>query len=64
MAIEGQWIRVEADCRGYTNTFKCSECGSIVALNAFSKWCEYPYCPWCMAEMVDTDEEEAFRSDE
>ena len=57
MAIEGVWIRYKPDCRGWTDTFKCSNCGEIVQCE-LGKECEYPYCPWCRCEMVETEEDD------
>ena len=57
MAIEGVWIRYKPDCRGIMDTFKCSNCGSFVTVWVYDKECEYPYCPWCRCEMVETVEE-------
>lgn len=57
MGAEGVWSRVNADSRGYADIFKCSNCGSYVHLGTFEKECDYPYCPWCRAEMVDSIEE-------
>lgn len=58
MSCEGVWIRVGADSRGYADMFKCSNCGMIVSTRIFYKECEYPYCPYCRCEMVETEEEE------
>lgn len=58
MAAEGVWIKVDPDNRGYAQGFKCSNCGSVIALMAFYTECDYPYCPWCRAEMVETVEVE------
>lgn len=49
----GIWIPINADCRGYTNHFRCSVCKSDVHLDNFSKWCDYLYCPFCGKEMDD-----------
>lgn len=59
MGVEGVWIRVVPDCRGFTDTFKCSNCGSFVSVRAYDKECGFPYCPWCRCEMVGTVEEAA-----
>lgn len=56
MAAEGVWIRVNPDGRGYTDTFKCSNCGQFVVLRVFAKECEFPNCPWCRCELAETEE--------
>ena len=56
MAAEGVWIRVNPDGRGYTDTFKCSNCGQFVVLRMFAKECEFPNCPWCRCELTETEE--------
>ena len=58
MGAEGVWIKNNPDSRGYSDTFKCSNCGSMVYLAAYYTDCDYPYCPWCRAEMVDSIEED------
>ena len=56
MGCEGVWVKVNPDSRGYTDTFRCSECGSKISLRAFDTECVYPHCPWCRSEMIDTIE--------
>ena len=56
MAVEGVWVKRNPDTRGYANRFKCSECGFVIVLGVYDKECEYPYCPWCRAEMIETVE--------
>lgn len=58
MACEGVWIKINADTRGYTNRFACSNCGSHVTIGAYDTDCDYPYCPWCRCEMIETWETE------
>ena len=57
MAVEAVWVKQDADTRGYTSIFKCSECGMIVHLYLYAKECEFPYCPFCRAEMIGTEDE-------
>ena len=56
MGREGVWVKVNPDSRGYTDTFRCSACGSQVALRDFDTECDYPNCPWCGSEMIETIE--------
>lgn len=57
MSVEGVWVKQNPDCRGYADHFKCSNCGSVVAMAIFDTECDYPNCPWCRAEMIETVEE-------
>ena len=41
------FIPVNKDCRGYTNCFKCTECGANIYTADYSRWLEYRFCPYC-----------------
>lgn len=57
MGVEGVWVKIKPDSRGYTDCFKCSNCGTFVYMRLYYTECEYPYCPWCRCELIDTEEE-------
>ena len=48
--VHGEWI-ANKDERGYTDTFACSVCDSIVQYAYQVKECDYEYCPHCGARM-------------
>lgn len=49
--IHGQWIKINPDCRGYSNTYECSNCKSYIYTYLFEKYCDYEFCPRCRAIM-------------
>ena len=53
----GQWIGQNKDCRGYCDSFKCSECGAMIYPNCVQKECDYPSCPFCLADMEEDENE-------
>ena len=48
---QGEWIGQNKDCRGYCDSFKCSECGALIYSNCVQKECDFPSCPFCLADM-------------
>lgn len=48
---KGYWIGQNKDCRGYCDSFKCSECGALIYPNCVQIECDYPSCPFCLADM-------------
>lgn len=42
-----RFLPVNADCRGYTDTFRCSECGRPITASSVTKELDYDFCPWC-----------------
>ena len=49
----GSWEAVDPDVRGYTNKFRCTNCGRNIRLAEYTKACSYDYCPECDAKMSD-----------
>lgn len=47
----GQWVPVNADSRGYTETFECSYCKERIYRDHCMKRNDYPNCPYCLADM-------------
>ena len=45
---------INADCRGYTDMFKCPNCGANVQMPYMAKECVYDFCPYC-GEKVDEE---------
>ena len=46
-----EWKPLDETLFGKTDTFECSECWSRVFLKHKLARCNYPYCPFCLAEM-------------
>jgi len=42
-----RFIPENADIRGYTNTFRCSNCGEYIYTHHLVKDVDYEFCPWC-----------------
>ena len=38
---------VNVDCRGYTDTFRCSKCGCDITTSYVMQELDYDFCPWC-----------------
>ena len=51
----GHWIGQNKDCRGYCDSFKCSECGALIYPNCVQTECDYPSCPFCLADMISAE---------
>ena len=51
----GHWIGQNKDCRGYCDSFKCSECGALIYPNCVQTECDYPSCPFCLADMEEDE---------
>ena len=45
--ISIKFIPLNADCRGYTETFRCSKCGCDITASYVMKELDYDFCPWC-----------------
>lgn len=53
---KGYWIGQNKDCRGYCDSFKCSECGALIYPNCVQTECDYPSCPFCLSDMRGEEE--------
>ena len=50
---KANWVPIDPDQRGYTDTFRCLGCRQITDLNRYVQKCDYEYCPHCGAIMED-----------
>ena len=57
----GEWIALDRDIQGYTSTYECSECWSLVIMLRLQiqramvvRNMEYEYCPYCGCKMEVT----------
>ena len=48
---KGEWIPMSPDCRGYSESFKCSICGAYIYPRCLEKELDYNFCPYCGADM-------------
>ncbi len=48
---KGEWIPMSTDCRGYSESFKCSICGAYIYPRCAEKELDYNGCPYCFADM-------------
>ena len=51
----GEWIPMSTDCRGYSESFKCSICGAYIYPRCLEKELDYNFCPYCGADMGDEE---------
>lgn len=42
-----KFIPLNADCRRYTETFRCSKCGCDITAPCVMQELDYDFCPWC-----------------
>ena len=54
--IQGEWIPINLDCRGYPEYFKCSICGAHIYTSGAEKELDYNGCPYCFADMRGEEE--------
>lgn len=45
--IPVKFIPINADCRGYADIFRCTNCGGIITVSSVEKELDYDFCPWC-----------------
>ena len=45
--VPNKFIPVNVDCRGYTDTFRCSKCGCNITTSYVMQELDYNFCPWC-----------------
>ena len=53
---QGEWIPMSTDCRGYSESFKCSICGAYIYPRCLEKELDYNLCPYCGADMKGSEE--------
>lgn len=53
---QGEWIPMSTDCRGYSESFKCSICGAYIYPRCLEKELDYNLCPYCGADMGGREE--------
>ena len=53
---QGEWIPMSTDCRGYSESFKCSICGAYIYPRYLEKELDYNLCPYCGADMGGKEE--------
>ena len=49
----GTWQKCGKDCRGYSDTYECSECGCLVQYAYYVTAIDYDFCPHCGARMEE-----------
>lgn len=54
---QGEWIPMSTDCRGYSESFKCSICGAYIYPRCLEKELDYNLCPYCGADMRGEENE-------
>ena len=52
---QGEWIPMSTDCRGYSESFKCSICGAYIYPRYLEKELDYNFCPYCGADTGDEE---------
>ena len=51
--IKCEFIPIDADGRGYTDTFECSHCHCWITYHIPTKDLDYNFCPQCGAKCSD-----------
>lgn len=49
----GKWVALDRDKGGYTLTYECSECGSLIMRAMVVREMDYEYCPYCGSKLED-----------